>query len=267
MAGLFGSFYQRLLNGEPLLDEVVIDAHMHIGKYHNFMIPSEGPAALIENAKRIGIKSMYGSSLLSIRNDAISGNLMAIQVHQKYPGIFYPYLVAKPNYPEEIAQVIDGAVTHNIRQFKIHDDGNGMAYDHHNYFPLYEHANSVGGVILVHTYGAIHVRPTMAIAKQFTSLKILLAHSGIIDEDIYYLAVRSCPNVFLETCNSWAWYGLIERMVKNSGADRICFGTDTPFMSPDQQIGRILGAKITDDEKRQILGLNAERIFSSDKTG
>lgn len=261
-----GSLYENLLAGAPLRGELVIDAHMHVGKYYNFMIPSEGPEAIVDSAKRIGIKSMYGSSLLSIRNDAISGNLMAIQVQEKYPGIFYPYLVAKPNYPEEIAQVIDGAVAHNIRQFKIHDDGNGMAYDHHNYFPLYEYANSVGGVILVHTYGAIHVRPTMAIAKQFTSLKILLGHSGIIDEDIYYLAVRSCPNVYLETCNSWAWYGLIERMVKNSGADRICFGTDTPFMSPDQQIGRILGARITDDEKRRILGLNAERIFSSDNT-
>lgn len=259
----FDSLYKKLLAGESLLDEVVIDAHMHIGKYHNFMIPSEEPAALIENAKRIGIKRLYGSSLLSIRNDAIGGNEMAIEAHERYPDIFFPYLVAKPNYPEDMGKVIDQADTHNIRQFKIHDDGNGMAYDHRNYFPLYEYANSVSGVILAHTYGALHVRPIMGVAKQFTSLKLLLGHSGIIDEEIYALAVRSYPNVFLETCNSWAWYGLIERLVKNAGAERICFGTDMPFMSPDQQIGRILGAKITDDEKRQILGLNSLRIFKS----
>ncbi len=259
----FESLYKKMLAGDQLHDEIVIDAHMHIGKYHNFMIPNEGSGALIENAKRIGIKRLYGSSLLSIRNDAIAGNVMAIEMHKQYPEIFFPYLVAKPNYPEEMAGVIDQARVHNIAQFKIHDDANGMPYDHHNYFPLYEYANSVSGVVLVHTYGEIHVRPIIGVAKQFTSLRILLAHSGIIDEDIYSLAVRSCPNIFLETCNSWAWYGLIERLVKNAGADRICFGTDMPFMSPDQQIGRILGAKITDDEKRQILGLNSLRIFKS----
>ena len=101
----------------------------------------------------------------------------------------------------------------------------------------------------------------MNIAKQFRSMKILLAHSGITDEDIYYLAVRSYENMFLETCNSYAWYGLIERMVEKAGAERICFGTDMPFLSPGQQIGRILGARISDHDKRRILGLNAKEIF------
>jgi predicted TIM-barrel fold metal-dependent hydrolase len=35
-----------------------------------------------------------------------------------------------------------------------------------------------------------------------------------------------------------------------------------PFMSPDQQIGRILFARITDEEKRKILGLNALEVFN-----
>ncbi len=257
------ALHLKSLAGEPLADETVIDAHMHLGKYYNFLIPSEGIAALIENATRIGIRRMYGSSLVSIRNDAKTGNIMVLDAHETYPDIFFPYLVAKPNYPEEIIDVIHKAELHNINQFKIHDDGNGMTYDHHNYFPLYEHANSTGAVILAHTFGELHVRPLIDVAKQFASLKILLAHSGITDEPIYYLAVRSCPNIFLETCNSLAWYGLIERLVNNAGSDRICFGTDMPFMSPDQQIGRILGARISDEDKRRILGLNAQEIFSS----
>ncbi len=261
-----GPLMENLFAGRPLRDEIVIDAHMHVGKYYNFLIPSNGVAALIENARRLGITRLYGSSLLSIRNDAIAGNTMVIETHAAYPNLFFPYLVVKPNYPEEIKEILDLAERHNIKQFKIHDDGNSLPFDHHNYFPLYEYANHIGAVVLAHTYGQMHVAPLMKVAKEFHSAKILLGHSGITNEDSYYIAVRSFNNIFLETCNSLAWYGLIERLVKQVGAERICFGTDMPFMSPDQQIGRILGAKITDDEKRRILGVNAQELFSAEST-
>ncbi len=252
---------RNLFIGGPLRDEVIIDAHMHIGKYYNFLIPSTGVAAVIENAKRIGITRLYGSSLLSLRNDAIAGNNMVIEAHKAYPGVFFPYLVVKPNYAEETRDILDLAEREHTKQFKIHDDGNGIPFDHKNYIPLYEYADQIGAVILAHTYGEMHVAPLIKVAMQFKSVKILLGHSGITDEDAYYLAARSCPNIFLETCNSLAWYGLIERLVKKAGADRICFGTDMPFMSPDQQIGRILGARISDEDKRRILGLNALEVF------
>jgi len=37
--------------------------------------------------------------------------------------------------------------------------------------------------------------------------------------------------------------------------------TDNPFIDPRPGLGRLLMARITDDEKRQILGLNAKRVF------
>lgn len=102
----------------------------------------------------------------------------------------------------------------------------------------------------------------MKMAAQFPGMKILLGHSGIVEEDIYRDAVRRHDNIFLETCCSMAWYGLVERLAAMAGADRVLFGTDMPFMSPDQQIGRILFARISDDDKRHILGLNARRLFA-----
>jgi predicted TIM-barrel fold metal-dependent hydrolase len=52
-------------------------------------------------------------------------------------------------------------------------------------------------------------------------------------------------------------------LVQCAGSDRVLFGTDIPFMSPDQQIGRVLFARISDDEKRKILGVNALRVFGT----
>jgi len=249
------------LTGTALTGEIVVDAHMHVDKFYNFFIPRSDPGDLIASAGRIGIQRMYGSSLAAIRGDAVSGNNNAVALHAKYPDRFFPYVVFKPNYPEDADRTIALSEAEKIRQFKIHDDGNDIAYDDRRYYPLYEHAHATGAIILAHTYGRKHVVPMMKIAGEFPAIKILLGHSGIIEEEIYGDAVRTRENIFLETCSSLAWYGLLERLVAMGGADRVLFGTDMPFMSPDQQIGRVLFARIPDEAKRKILGLNAQRLF------
>ena len=257
-----GKFQQDGLTGSALVGEVVIDAHMHFDKFYNFFIPRSEAHDLIASAARIGIQRMYGSSIVALRGDAESGNNNALALHEKYPDKFYPYIVFKPNYPEDADRTIALAETMKIRRFKIHDDGNDLPYDNKRYAPLYEYVNGTGGVILVHTYGKKHVVPIMKVAEEFPQIKILLGHSGIVEEDVYSEAVRKRDNIFLETCCSLAWYGLIERLVAMGGAERVLFGTDMPFMSPDQQIGRVLFARIPDEAKRKVLGLNAQRLFS-----
>lgn len=250
------------LTGSPLEGEVVIDAHMHIGKFYNFLIPRSEAGDLMASARRIGIQRMYGSSIVALRGDAESGNNDALAFHAKYPDRFIPYFVFKPNYPEEADRTIALAETEKILQFKIHDDGNDLPFDNKRYFPLYEYANATGAVILVHTFGKKQVVPIMKVAEEFRRIKILLGHSGIFEEEIYSEAARKHDNIWLETCSSFAWYGLIERLVAMSGADRVLFGTDMPFLSPDQQIGRVLFARIADEAKRKVLGLNAQRLFA-----
>lgn len=257
-----GGFQQAALSGSALFGELVIDAHMHWDRFYNFLIPRTEPADLIASADRIGIRRMYGSSMLALRSDAESGNDGALTLHRAYPDRFFPYLVFKPNYPEHAKSTIALAESSGIRRFKIHDDGNDLPYDHKGYRELYEYANGVGAVILVHTWGKKHVTPVMKVASEFPDIKFLLGHSGIVEEEIYVEAVRKHDNIFLETCCSLAWYGLIERLVGMGGPERVLFGTDMPFMSPDQQIGRVLFAKITDEDKRKVLGLNAQRLFA-----
>jgi len=68
-------------------------------------------------------------------------------------------------------------------------------------------------------------------------------------------------NVFLETCCSSVIYGVIEKMVREIGSDKILYGSDMPFVNANAQIGKILYARISDDDKRKILGKNMARII------
>jgi uncharacterized protein len=258
-------FRGRGLAGEALAGEVVIDAHMHIERFYNFFIPGSSLPEIIAGARRIGIRRMYGSSLLALRGDAASGNANALAAREAFPTEFAPYLVVKPNYPEETPAVIALSEREKIRHFKIHDDGNDRAYDDRAYYPFYEWGSAAQAVILAHTWGRKHVVPLMKVAGEFPGLTLILGHSGITEEEVYAEAVRKHRNIYLETCSSLAWYGLIERLVKMAGAERVLFGTDVPFMSPDQQVGRILFSRISDEEKRLVLGLNAQRLFGEEE--
>jgi hypothetical protein len=50
-------------------------------------------------------------------------------------------------------------------------------------------------------------------------------------------------------------------LTEKVGADKILFGSDMPFVNANAQIGKILYARISDEDKRKILGLNMANIL------
>jgi predicted TIM-barrel fold metal-dependent hydrolase len=55
--------------------------------------------------------------------------------------------------------------------------------------------------------------------------------------------------------------GNVEWFVKESGSKKVLFGTDMPFFDPRPAFGRLALANISDDEKRDVFGLNMARIL------
>ena len=91
----------------------------------------------------------------------------------------------------------------------------------------------------------------------------MAGHSGNIEpaRGQAIAAVQRCPNFYLETCSTYRSPGVIEELVREAGADRVLFGSDTPLMDPRAQIGKIITADLTDEEKRMVLGGNAIRLL------
>jgi predicted TIM-barrel fold metal-dependent hydrolase len=54
----------------------------------------------------------------------------------------------------------------------------------------------------------------------------------------------------------------VERGVAAIGADKIVWGSDAYCYGLPQQIGKVLGAKISDADKEKILAGNARRILA-----
>ena len=72
---------------------------------------------------------------------------------------------------------------------------------------------------------------------------------------------RQYPNVYLELCFSPCPRALVEELVTAGLEDKLIWGSDAIFMDGAQQIGRVVFAQITPQQKAKILGLNARKAL------
>lgn len=101
------------------------------------------------------------------------------------------------------------------------------------------------------------------IAKRYPEATFLMGHiGGGGDWQWAIKAVADCPNVFADIGGSVYDRSLVEESVRYLGAERLLFGTDGSWSSG---VGKILGAGITDEEKKIILsGKRLEKFLRRD---
>ena len=132
-----------------------------------------------------------------------------------------------------------------------------MTCDHRNFNQLVPRIADVGGVIMQHTWfktggkqgpGESTPSELARLAKRFPSQKFICAHAGG-EWERGIRAVRDQPNVLLETSGFDATAGFIEMAVRDVGAERIVFGSHLPSRSLGTELGKVVGANVSEEEK------------------
>ena len=70
-------------------------------------------------------------------------------------------------------------------------------------------------------------------------------------------------DLYLDTSMGFEFYSHEQflRIVKNHGADKILFGSDSPWSRADKEIAALCALPLSDSEKDAILYKNAQRIL------
>ncbi|MDH7570158.1 MAG: amidohydrolase family protein [Armatimonadota bacterium] len=257
---------EALRLGQTLAGEVIIDAHAHMGPWYNFHIPEGGtPASMVHAMDRLGIRTSIISPHLCIGPGYREGNQHAYAAAAEYPGRLVPFVTINPNYPrsEIEAEIAHWEKNGGIVGFKFHTSLHGAPANHPGYYPALEYAQAHHLPILSHNWVGTPMdgKPTLyGLAEAFPGVTFIIGHAcGAVEANCE--AARRYANIVLDTTGSALGYDVIPEMVRRVGAERITFGTDNPFIDPRPGLGRMLMARISDDEKRLILGLNARRLF------
>lgn len=248
--------------GTPLTDCLVIDAHGHLGQNTSFPYVNSTPASLVKAMDRLGIDRVYVSSTWAVYGLARPGNDQVLAAVRCYPNRIHGYMALAVGYPDTILPEMERCYEAGLRAVKIWSYGvrKGLQYDHPNYKIIFQFANEQRLPILAHTWGSELDQLENAF-KKYDKINWVLAHTGSNDLPKYIRAANEYDHVYLETCLSSCPRGLIEQLVSEVPLAKIIWGSDQLFINAAHQLGRVLFAKITPDQKQAILGENAARVL------
>jgi uncharacterized protein len=182
------------------------------------------------------------------------------------PGLLQ-WVVVNPLQAATFEQARSMLQTPPCMGIKIHPEEHRYAIREHGE-AIFSFAASLGALVLTHS-GERNSLPAdfIPLADRYPEVTLILAHIGCSEDNDRTLQVRAVQqskhgNVVADTSSAQSLTpGLIEWAVKEIGADRVLFGTDTPLYSTAMQRQRIDTADLDDRSKRLILRDNAVRLL------
>ena len=173
---------------------------------------------------------------------------------------------AHPDDPDFL-QNLDWIKQHGFKGVKLHPDYQHFFADESRLMPLYESIRDLGLAVVIHAGvdvgypSPVHCTPLMLrrVLQNVPGLKLVAAHMGshALWRDVEEVLL-GLP-LYLDTCYSHYKLGDegMVRMISRHGAEKVLFGTDSPWKRADDEIARIGGLPLPASDIERILYKNA----------
>jgi uncharacterized protein len=241
---------------------MIIDVHAHLGSGRWLQADA---AALQRCMQRARIDRMVVSSRLALTSHFAEGNYKLKAAIDATPQLL-GYVVVNPAYPEHsIAEMRRYLGARNFVGIKIHPATSGQPLHSEGTREVANAYRRYQKPALIHVWGEADVRDLEVLAKECPTVKMIAAHAGG-DAWAACLALASRQlNILLEPCSGGAERDKLEEGVEKIGAHRILFGTNFPTLNPGVALGMVADARLSDADKRLILGGNAAKLFALER--
>jgi predicted TIM-barrel fold metal-dependent hydrolase len=250
-----------------------IDAHCH---------PEADLVKQLEIADRMGIEKMqismpvtnFSGSDPEGPDQVRKNNDIVINAVRKYPDRFIGFFTLNPLYGKESLEEINRCVDLGLIGYKGYTQAK---VNDPVYFPIIEKLIGLKMIVFMHTFcqlGMAGYRMKYDIgrfenttlpedmadaARRYPEAIFHFAHiAGGGDWEYECKALRSYPNIYVDTGGSNNEENIIDFAIRYLGEDRIFFGTDNCY---HHGVGKILSSNATDDQKRKIFFDNYRNIL------
>ncbi|MBI2301301.1 MAG: amidohydrolase family protein [Armatimonadetes bacterium] len=256
--------------GRPL-SCLVLDAHCHVlhdganAAGERYVMVRGDAEGMLEVTRRMGIDC---TALMSwngtVGMDAAAGNIVTAAAVRHAPDELFGLLTLNPTHQsfEEMTREIEhyhldmGFLGLKPYQRTV------IPYNQASFEPWWRFGDEH------HLYGLFHIsvggiNVVLDIAQRHPSFHCIIAHSGgsyAFAEQVAGVA-KQAPNIYAELTLTPVTNGVVEWLCAEIGADRVLFGTDAPMRDPRPQLGWVVFTRLSEDEKRLVLGGNFRRIL------
>ena len=255
-----------------------IDVHAHYGRYfrgsadnvvNDFM--SGDASVVVKRARQANIRLTIVSPLEALLprfgGDPVNGNINAARVVAETDGLLQ-YVVIDPLKPATYAQAAEMLKMPKCVGIKIHPEEHGYPIVEHGH-KIFEFATRHQAIVLTHSSEQnSQASDFVRLANDFPEVRLILAHIGCgwdgdLTHQVRAIQRSKYGNLYADTSSARSITpGLIEWAVKEIGAERVLFGTDSPLYHTGMQRTRIDQADLSDADKRLILRDNAVKLFA-----
>ena len=251
------------------LDYKVIDIHTNMGCEPPLFTPFTDADSMVKTMDESNVEFVVCNHLEDLFGTG--GHRKIIDTMNRYPDRFKGYYCANPLLPfdkEEIHKTFQE--NPGFMGFKVGPDYHRTPLTHPDYAPIMELAHDCRMMVLSHTFTAAtsgvccnDAKEVEGVVARYPNITFLMGHSIQGQVDWAIQIAKKYPNAYLELCDTCRLNGMVEKMVREVGAEKVLFGTDAPLQSHNFQMGCVIGARISDAEKKLILRDNALRILAS----
>ncbi|OGV69940.1 MAG: hypothetical protein A3K19_02140 [Lentisphaerae bacterium RIFOXYB12_FULL_65_16] len=244
----------------------VYDMHGHMGPWPGSSLPRCAPEDMAYSMERAGVAIIVFCHHAALMSPDI-GNRANIDAVRRFPNYFRAYCAVNGNYPDVIARDLKAYDRYPdvFVGFKFLADYHRVALTDARVRKVWEFANERKLLVLMHTWGGSAYNgpgQVAEIAAKYPQVTLLMGHSCHGEWDKAAELAKKFSNVYLELTAVLDDRGVLEMFVRKAGSEKILFGTDSPWFNHHHHIGAVLGAEMTDDDRRNIFHRNARRLLA-----
>ena len=238
---------------------MIIDAHNHVGGPDRVDRKRQSADDIVNEMDRIGIDKAVIFSFNEI-TPGISfslANNRIIEAVNNYPDRLIGFARLDPNYGEKALEELERDVEVGLIGLKLHPSSQRFSLREENLRNIIKHA-SVLNIPIIFDSGKKESPPEQfgELAELFPQATIIMAH---MFGDFLQTAYNH-QNIYLQTTDM-PRKEIIQKAIKELGAERIIMGSDSPYISMETEFEKIQSLDISDNEKKLIMGDNMSRIL------
>lgn len=265
---------------------MIIDAHVHVGdirflgKYRSYItyLPESlgdtfGPEILLKSMDELGIDKSVVFATKTHGLDFALANEEVARMVSSHEDRLIGFAVINPLQANKAVEELKRCAGDlGLKGVKLHPLSQGYriygAFHDSLVDLVVGEATKLKLPIIIHSGSSVFSHPLhiALLANAFPEVPIIIAHFGSSPESYGFTAedalsaAKMHRNIFLETSKQPTLI-IIKKAVETVGAERVIFGTDTPFGVPDIELKKIKAMRLSEDQERLILGGNIARIL------
>lgn len=242
--------------GEKPKDVQLWDNHGHLGNSScHYYIPDGHVDELVREMDRFGIEKVCAFSLSGLFSDEVFGNDQTIKAINRHPDRFVGFTILNPfRGPEAMRRELERCAALGMRGIKLIPTYQGYPEEGPNIDAACEWAHEHQQIILNHYWGG--PAQMERLVSTYPDACFFTGHTTMAYADI----MQKYENLYVCSCPVHQ-PRIVEQVVAAIGAERFMFGSDLTDLPVAWGFGPILFARISEAEKRLILGENLRRVL------